>query len=239
MTTARTLVRGGLTDLGVVAAEEPMTAQQAEDGLALLNQLLDSLSLEQLLVYYTPPTPIPWPSGTQVLTWGPGGDIPSARPLKLQPYAQYRDEATGLDLPLTVFDRQAEYVALTLKSQASSTPQALYYAPSMPLGQVFVWPVPSMEWIIIVFPWQPLGEFVSLDAEIVFPPGYERLLRSGLALEAAPPYGVQPSPLTAAIYAEVKANIKRVNQVVPVLGIDPSWQGPGARDPYEIYTDVR
>jgi hypothetical protein len=213
-----------------------MTAQQAEDGLALLNQLLDSLSLEQLLVYYTPPVTTLWPAGQQVRTWGPGGDIPGARPLKLQPYAQYRDEATGLDLPLVVYDRQRDYVALTLKAQASSTPQALYYAPTVPLGQLFAWPVPSMEWIIIVFPWQPLGGFVSLDAEILFPPGYERVLRSGLALEASPPYGVQPSPLTAAIYAEAKANLKRMNQVVPILGIDPSLTGPGGRDPYEIYT---
>lgn len=238
MTTARTIVRGALMDLGVASAEEPLTASQAEDALDLLNQLLDSWSLEQLIIYYTPPTSIPWPAGTQVRTWGPGGDIPTARPLKLQPYAHYREAATGLDLPLTVMDRQADYVALTLKAQTSSTLQALYYAPSMPLGQLFGWPVPTMEWLVIVFPWQPFTRWTSLDSEVLFPAGYERALRAGLALESAPQYGVQPSALTAAILAEAKSNVKRVNAIVPVLGLDPSFQGTPGRDMYAIYTDI-
>lgn len=210
----------------------------AEDALYLLNNLLDSMSLEQLIIYYTPPTAIPWPSSTQVLTWGPGGDIPTARPLKLQPYAQYRDAATGLDLPLTVMDRQADYVALTLKSQTSSTLQALYFAPSVPLGQLFGWPVPTMGWTVLVYPWQPFTRWASLDSEVVFPGGYERLLRAGLALECAPQYGVQPSALTGAILAEAKANVKRMNATVPILSIDPSIQGPPGRDVYAIYTDI-
>jgi hypothetical protein len=238
VTTARAIVRGALLDLQVVSAEQPIDASMVQDGLDLLNAMLDSWSLEALTVYYTPATEIPWPAGTQALTWGPGGDIPSARPLKLQPYAQYRDTATGLELPLTVLDRQSAYAAFTLKRQASSTPQVLYYAPSMPLGTLYEWPIASEAWTIVVYPWQPFGRFGHLDEDILFPPGYERAVRAGLSLESAPQYGVQPSPMTVGIVGEAKANLKRLNAVVPILGMDPSLGETTARDPYAIYTDV-
>ena len=49
-------------------------------GPAILNDLIQSASLEQFVIYYMPPQVIPWPAGRGVLTWGPGGDIASPRP---------------------------------------------------------------------------------------------------------------------------------------------------------------
>jgi hypothetical protein len=237
VTTARTIVFDGLLDIQVVSAEEPMQAHMAEQGLRLLNNLLDSWSLEQLNIYYTPPALLTWPAGTQQLTWGPGGDIPTARPIALAPYAQYRD-VTGLELPLLVMTHQEEYAALVLKQQVASTLQVLYYAPSMPAGTLYGWPIPTQSWEVVVYPWQVLGRFPALDDEILFPPGYERALRVGLALEAAASYAAQPSPMLGAILNESKASLKRVNQRIPVLGLDPAIAGDGARDPYAIYTGV-
>jgi hypothetical protein len=237
VTTARTIVFDALLDIQVASNEEPMQAPMAEQGLRLLNNLLDSWSLERLTIYYTPPTLLPWPAGTQQLTWGPGGAIATARPIAIAPSAQYRD-VTGLELPLAVMTHQEEYAALTLKQQQASTLQVLYYAPSMPTGTLFGWPVPTQSWDVVVYPWQVLGRFVSLDDEILFPPGYERALRVGLALEAAASYGVQPSPMLGAILNESKASLKRTNQRIPVLGLDPALAGAGARDPYAIYTGI-
>jgi hypothetical protein len=237
VTTARSLIYDGLLDIGVVSNEEPMQAPMAEQGLRLLNNLLDSWSLERLTIYYTPPTVLTWPAGTQQLTWGPGGDVPTARPIALQPYAQYRD-VTGLELPLLVTTHQEEYAALVLKQQTASTLQVLYYAPSMPTGTLYGWPVTTQSWQVIVYPWQVLGRFPGLDDQIDFPPGYERALRVGLALEAAASYAAQPSPMLGAILNEAKAAIKRTNQRIPVLGLDPAIAGDGGRDMYAIYTGV-
>jgi hypothetical protein len=237
VTTARAIVFDALVDLGVASNEEPMQAHMAEQGLRLLNSMLDSWSLEQLSIYYTPPTVIPWPAGTQQLLWGPGGDIATARPIALQPYAQYRD-VTGLELPLLVMTHQEDYAALVLKQQAASTLQVLYYAPSLPTGTLYGWPVPTQSWEIVVYPWTVLGRFPALDDEILFPPGYERALRVGLAIEAAASYAAQPSPMLGAILNEAKGNLKRINQRIPVLGLDPALAGAGARDPYAIYTGV-
>jgi hypothetical protein len=237
VTTARSIVFDGLLDIGVVSNEEPMQAPMAEQGLRLLNALLDSWSLEKLTIYYTPPTVLAWPAGTQQLTWGPGGDIPTARPIALEPSAQYRD-VTGLELPLLVMTHQEEYAALTLKQQQASTLQVLYYAPSMPTGTLYGWPVVTQSWEVVVYPWQVLGRFTALDDELLLPPGYERALRVGFALEAAASYGAQPSPMLGAVLNEAKGNLKRVNQRIPVLGLDPALAGEGSRDPYAIYTGV-
>ena len=63
---------------------------------------------------------------------------------------------------------------------------------------------------------------------MVFPPGYERWLRVGLALELSPEYGKDPSPLLVAMLAESKSALKRTNTVVPLLGMDPAYSGRSA-----------
>src|SRR5262245_14891456 len=208
MTTARTLIRGALTDLGVASAEEPLSASQAEDGLLLLNQLLDSFSLERLSIYTTPATPITWPPGRSSLTWGPGGDIVSPRPIKLSPTATYTLDA--YDYPIEVLERQEQYAQLQWKGMQSTLPIAVYYEPQVPLGVVYIWPVAQgVDYTVTLYPWQPLGAWANLDDDLRFPPGYERALRTNLAVEASPSYGVQPSPVLVRI-AEISRQALQV-----------------------------
>jgi hypothetical protein len=225
MTTARSLVRGALMDLQVASAEEPLTASQCEDGLDLLNALLDSFSLERLWIYHTPATPLMWPAGSASLTWGPGGMIPGSRPIKLAPQATYQDVTAGYDSPLEVLDRQEQYAQLQWKGMQSTLPSALYYEPQMPLGVLYIWPVPSLGYQITVFPWQVLGSFPALDDALQFPPGYLRALRANLALEAAPSYGVQPSPLLLKHAEEAKRALYVPNTVVGRLSLTPGVVG--------------
>jgi hypothetical protein len=226
MTTARSIVRGALQDIQVASAEEPLTASQCEDGLDLLNALLDSFSLERLWIYHTPATPIVWPAGSASLTWGPGGDIPGPRPIKLAPQATYQDVTAGYDYPLEVLERQEQYAQLTWKGMQSTLPSALYYEPQMPLGVLYVWPVPSIGTTIVVYPWTVLGAFTALDDELALPPGYLRALRTNLALEACPSYGVQPSPLLLKSAEESKRALFVPNTVVGRLSLTPGVPAP-------------
>lgn len=219
MTTARAIIRGALLDIQVVSAEQPMEASMAEDALLLLNSLLDSWALDSVLIYCTPPTIIPWPAGASSLLWGPGGDIVSPRPLRLQPYATYRygDE----DLPLTVLTRQEEYTQIALKGMQSTLLQALYYEPTMPTGTLFGWPVVDVGTTITVYPWQPFQRFQQLDDIVEFPPGYERALRLNLGIECAPQYGVQPGPTRERLAWEAKTALVPLNAVVGRLKLTP------------------
>ena len=228
MTTARAIVRGALADIQVASAEEPISASMAEDGLDLLNALLDSFSLERLWFYHTPATPIVWPAWMPTQTWGPGGDIPSPRPLKLAPQATYQDVTAGYDSPLEVLERQEQYALLQWKGMQSTVPSALYYEPQMPLGVLYIWPIPSAGSSVTVYPWQVLGAFTALDDELALPPGYLRALRTNLALEACPSYGVQPSPLLVRHAAEAKQALCVPNTVVGRLKFNAGAGGPAS-----------
>jgi hypothetical protein len=226
VTTARSIVRGALMDLQVASAEEPLTASQCEDGLDLLNALLDSFSLERLWIYHTPARAIAWPAEQSFLTWGPSGQISGPRPIRLSSTATYALD--GYDHPLEVLERQEEYAQLTWKAMTSTLPMAVYYDPQVPLGALYVWPVPETGYTITVYPWVPLGQFVALDDELQFPPGYLRALRTNLALEAAPSYGVQPSPLLLKHAEEAKRALYVPNTVVGRLSLTPGAGTPSS-----------
>jgi hypothetical protein len=220
MPTARSIIRGALTDLGVAGAEQPMDASMAEDALDLLNQLLDSLSLERLLVYYLPPEALVWPPGVPLQTWGLGGDIPSERPLRLEPPVMLTDpHSAQVEWEIALLT-PAQYQEVAMKGLPNADPQALSYAPQMPLGEVRVWPVPTVQVTLTVRPWRVLGQFVALDDEILFPPGYARMLRTNLALEASPSYSVQPSPLLVRAAAESKSALAPLNAEIGRLRLD-------------------
>jgi len=213
VTTGRIIVTGALRALEVVAAEEPIKAVMATDALEILNALVDSYSLERLTIYHTPATVLPLASGVVSYTWGTGGVIASERPLQLAKQAQLRQLMGGYEYEVEVIDQQA-YGLLRSKTLPGQ-PSVVYYAPSFPLGELVVWPVPSTGWDLIVYPWRVLPRFVDLDTEVLLPPGYERFLRAGLACEVAGEYGQEPSGTLLAILAEAKGNIKRANAVVP------------------------
>jgi hypothetical protein len=218
MPTARTIITGALRSLGVVAAEEPLTAVMATDGLELLQALLDSYSLERLTIYHLPATSLPLAPGVGSYTWGLGGAIQTERPVQLGSMAQVTQAGEDFAYPVEVLDQQ-RWGQLATKT-APGMPNALYYAPSYPLGVLHLFAVPTVPWTLTVYPWRVLAGFPTLDTEVGFPPGYERLLRAGLTVEAAPEYGKEPTGTQMAILMEAKANVKRVNVVVPEASVD-------------------
>jgi hypothetical protein len=161
-------------------------------------------------------------------TWGiPGGDILTPRPIKLAAHATYTLDA--YDYPLEVLERQEQYAGISWKALGSTLPLAVYYAPQMPLGELYIWPIPQgVDSTITVYPWQPLRQFLSLDDEIALPPGYGRALRLNLGLEAAPSYGVQPSPLLVRNAEQARQAIQVPNTDIGRLRLTPGAGVPSS-----------
>jgi hypothetical protein len=228
-TTARALISSTLRLLGVLAAGEVPTAQEADDALQTLNQLVDSWSNERYLVYVVERLDVPLVVGKPLYTWGvPGGDIPSPRPVQVEGVV-FSLTDQDLEWPLTAYS-QVEYVAIAQKGLSSLYPQLWQYTPTYPLGELRVWPTPQAAHTLGLFPWVPLARFASLDTVVTLPPGYERALRYGLALDLAPEYGREASPTLVGAFAQALSAIKRTNTVVPTLGMDPAWSGRQAGD---------
>lgn len=229
MTTARDIIRGALRLNGALASGEPVPAAEALDGLETLNALMQSWSLESLIIWHLPRVSVPLVPGQAVYDWGPGGDILSARPLKLENAVL---EETGLggpsptEWPISVWSQEEYTRGVTMKASPGAYVTGVYLEPSIPLARLHVWPLPTTSTTaLILYPWLPLTTLPTLDDLWSFPPGYDRMLRAGLALELCHEYGREPSPLLIATLAEAKSAVKRLNTVIPTLGMDPAVSG--------------
>ena len=232
--TARDIIRGALRLNGVLASGEALPAADAFDALETLNALLQSWSLESLIIWHLPRVPVPLVPGKPVYTWGPGGEILSQRPLKLESAIL---EESGLggespyEWPVSVWSQDEYARGIAMKALESTYVQGVYLEPSIPLARLHVWPLPTTSTTtLLLYPWLPLDAMPTLDAVWSFPPGYDRALRLALSIELAAEYGREVPPLLVAMLAESKAAVKRLNTGIPVLGLDPAVSGRQAGD---------
>lgn len=247
MPTTRALIRGALRLLGVVESGENVVANEAFDALDAFNALLESWSLERLVIWHLPRVVVPLVAGQQTYTWGPGGDIASLRPHRLEHALLHLGTSSGpsgpLEWPVALWS-QAEYERrIWLKELGSQYVLGVYLEMDFPLTRVHVWPVPlDSTTSLILFPWLPLARVTDLDVDLAFPPGYERMLRAGLACEVAPEYGLEIPPAVLSMLIQAKTNVKTLGVVVPLMtqpiqGTQGTpWSLGGSR--YDIYSDA-
>lgn len=234
MTTARVIVTDALDLIAVHASEEPLTAHQEQQGLRVLNDLIQSASLEQFVIYYMPPQVVPWPAGRRMLTWGPGGDIATPRPVQLGLHATRYDAIQDYSWPVAVWSLE-EYRSIPHATLQADPITLVAYAANFPLGELSCWPVPTLPQQVTVYPWQPLTTWPDFDTDLLLPPGYDRYLKSAVAIELGPFYDKEASPTVQAMKAESKNNIKTVNLTIPLLDV-PWFADPFNRQSANIYS---
>ena len=222
MPTTRTLIRGALRLIGAYESGENLPANEAQDALEALNGMLSSWSTERLLIWHVGRLSVPLLPGQSVYTWGPGGDIAGLRPLRLENALLNLGTSVGasgpLEWPVVILSQEEYERRLWLKQMGSTYVLAVYLETSFPLARLHVWPVPldtttSLE----LFPWLPLTAVPDLDTEIVYPPGYERMLRAGLACELCAEYGREIPPAVLSMLVQAKTNVKTVGVIVPLM----------------------
>lgn len=225
MVTARVLVTDALDLLGVHAAEESLSAHQEQQGLRVLNDLIRNVSLEQFLIYYMAPQTVSWPAGAPLRLWGPGGDIEAPRPVQIGAQASVLDPVTQRVMLLTVYS-MAEFRQITNPLLQADPLRVVAYAPALPLGELHGWPIPTQAIVVTVYPWHVLQAWPAFDDDVLLPPGYDRFLKSAVAVDLAPFYDKEPTPTVLGMRAEAKNNVKTTNVTIPLLDV------PWFADPY-------
>jgi len=118
----------------------------------------------------------------------------------------------GLDYPVAILNVD-NYNMIGLKTLSGPWPKALYYQPSDPLGNIFVWPNPS-QGEMHIFADTLFSQYGSLNDNILLPQGYESCLEWCLAERLMPQYG-KASPtqigMVNSFAAQAKSTIKRTN----------------------------
>jgi hypothetical protein len=190
-TTALDIITGAAKLLGVVFKSEALSADEANDGLIVLNDMLASWSNEDLLTYTFLDESFPLVAGTASYTIGSGQTFNTVRPINI--VTAYVRVGT-IDYPLEIIPSEVYELQIQSKSIQSSIPQFLTYDNSYPAGTIKLYPVPSQVITLTLHSNKPLTSFAALTTTFDLPPGWARAIKYNLALELAPQYGVEIPP---------------------------------------------
>lgn len=226
-TEVRDIVTDALVSIGVLAAGEVPTADEATDSFRALNQLLDQWAAERLMVYALTRTTWTIASGTQSYDVGTGQTVNVARPTSIDRVA-YTDSAVSpvAETPLDKLTWDA-WAAISQKSLTSDAPTAFWFSPVFPYGSIKLWPVPTSSTLTgVLYAPQQVSEFASLDTAISLPPGYRRMLVKNLAVELCPSYERSASRELVEQAADAVRVVKRSN--APRLDLSFEFTNCGA-----------
>lgn len=219
MTTVLELVTNALNDLGVIGAEETLSAADSSRALKILNNMIQEWNNEELIVYNTEELIFNYVAGQGDYTLGTGGDFNTDRPIEIT--AAYNRINNGtyteVDYPIQVTTDAQVYSDLVTKNIQTSLPILVYDNGNFPTKTLSFWPVPSdTTYRPVLWVWRQISQFALSDT-LSLPPGYETAMEWNLALKCAIPFG---KPASQDLRMEANNSlwaIKRINTNVPTL----------------------
>jgi hypothetical protein len=203
---------------GVLVKNESPPADEAADGLEMLNDLLASISNDPTVVYARTTENFALSGGVTSYTIGPSATFNTTRPVRI--VSAYVRNATT-DYPLDIISDE-QYSTLTVKN-STGIPEFLNYTNGFPQATINLYPTPSSGYTLYIVTEKPLTTFALSDT-VSLPPGWRRMLVYNLAVELAPEYG---QPLTADVLqiakdskAEIRAAIMAAKPMQWNNGLD-------------------
>lgn len=238
--TANSLITQALKKSGVLGQGQVGSAEDFNDALLDLNQMLAQWRTQRWLVYRLADVSLV-STGAQTYTVGIGGDFNVQRPAQIASgfFRQLNPTAgpSGLvDFPMGIIRSREDYNLIALK-QMPAFPQLVYYDNTYPLGTLHVWPIVSTNFEIHIACLQDLEQFDSLTQVVNLPPEYDAALMWNLAARLRPSYQLD-SDRTVTAMAKVALNvIRNATDQVPLAKIDPALLGIGGAH-YDMYSDT-
>lgn len=220
MSTALDLIQGAFRKIGQYAPNETLAASDANDGLLMLNALLDIWSNEHLAVYNNVENIFTLTPGKLSYTIGTGGDVNITRPLRItNMYSRYVTSNSAVDFACQEISGD-KYTALSLKSQPGPWPKFAYYNTGYPLATLLFWPLPTQGVEFHMWTDQLLAN-LGLTDSLQLPPGYFLALQYALAEMMAPEFGTDPATMTA-----VSVMAKKLRHVLKSTNAKPQSEVP-------------
>ena len=230
-TTIGSMIERAYRILGDLGTGESMTAAQSNDGLDAARSMLDSFSIERLMIYQIVQEPLTWPASTVSRTIGPSGDLVTTRPNRVETGTFFQD-SNNIAYPVDIIRNREVYDNIYDKTVQSSYPELVFYDPAHTDGTLYVYPVPNQTLTLYLNTWQPLQTFNHLTDELVLPPGYKRMIEYNLAKELESESGLILAPGALQIAMESKAAVKRLNSLPIVSQTETAYvlHGRGRSD---------
>lgn len=183
MPTARVLIQNALRPLQVLGVGQSLSAEDAADGLKVLNNMLSFFSTKISLVYTETNEQFNLTNGVISYTLGPGGDFNTVRPTQiLAAYIEYAGDSYKL--------REAtanQYAGFEDKDEVG-IPSFYYDDGGFPLRTLRLFSAPFATMVLFLTSIKQLTSFASLNTDIDLPPGYEPMITYNLSTWLAPEY---------------------------------------------------
>lgn len=238
MATALDVITDALQMLGVYDPNETLTDADAQTGLSVLNDMLDSWSNESLTTFAWLTNSFPLVANQQSYTVGPGGNFNTTRPLQILtgPGTCFIRDTNSNDYPVDVV-AQDVWNLIGLKDNTSDIPDTLFYDPQFPLGIINMFPVPIITYTLFFSSQLQLADLPLITTPISLPPGYKLALGTNLAV-ALKPYFADGNldPIIIERAAKSLGNIKRTN-MREIVAVYDSEIVSRTSPTYNIYRD--
>ena len=235
--TPNDLIILAMKEAGALGVGQTASAEDMNDAFSRLNMMMAQWQRLRYLVYHLVDVAVPM-TGQQSYTIGIGGDISRARPNKIVSayFRQIQNSGTvQADYPLEILDAREDYNRIALKSM-KSFPEYVFYDPAYPLGNVYVWPVPSPPGVyevhLTVF--EELRTFSSRFADFNLPDEYLEAILYNLALRLISMYKLPADQVVIGLAKSSLNILKQNNAKIPRLVLDGAVINRGG---YNVYAD--
>ena len=242
MASSLDLIRDALLEIQAIAVGETPTAAEANDGLRVLNRMLDAWQAQRLAIFATARQLLPLTIGQQAYELGIGSStvgwgIP--RPSRIDYFGVlYPSGSYPIELPMIAYT-ESDWLQIPLKNTASSLPQGVWDDQGFPFRNLNFWPIPNLSGLqVALYNWVALQQFSDLRTQYGWPPAYLRAIVKNLAMDLLTQYPGSPVQLQVlAAQAAAALGLVKSSNVQPVLvNTDPMLQ-VGRRGVYNFYTD--
>lgn len=218
MTTAREIVTKAMQVAGILTKSESPSADEAVDGLYLLNSMVSSWSNESMLIYARSLESFPLVGGTTTYLMGLGQTFNTTRP-NLIVDAFIRD-AGNTDYPMMVISEE-DYDTIITKSNPGGIPYWLTNDNGYPYQTLKLYPVPTSGGYSIYIRSEKVLTTFTLDTAVELPPGWELALIYNLSMLLSPIFGQPIDQTTMQMAKDSKGSIQRAiiksrNMDVPI-----------------------
>lgn len=229
-----------LRDIGCLRPGQSASTDVLNDILAAANQMLDAWQIDELIVPASTPAAYNLTAGKQIYTIGPtGADLAGPRPALIDEANVILNTVSPVvRSPIDILRDEGQWAAIRVQQIPSAIPLKLWYPhdfnPASGYGTLYLWPGPVANYQIELFTPVQFTQFADLTTAYRFPPAYESLIRSNLAIRIAPMMEIYSKlaklaqPRRALIdlvqyqAGNLMERVKSYNAQAPVLGSDGS-----------------
>ncbi len=232
--------------IGILGPTETAAPRESSLAFKLLTELIDSMTIQSFTVLTVNRQVYALSankgSPTNPYTYGPGGNWDTgtaARPPSIQDANLVLNSSSPpVEIPISILTTDM-YAAVPIKLLTNALPVNLYYNDSVPLGQVFLWPIPtSLSNTIALYVPVVSAAFTAYNTAYVCPPGYLRYFRLGLAATCLDPWGVggEVAQRVRMEADDALIQLKMSNVEMADLSLDPAFT-QNRHGTYVIQTD--